>query len=84
MGQPTRAGGSIFSNVCLTFILGQKSLKFVAISAASSRNCGQALRSFTGSREKAAAGAARCDAEHKHACASQARDRHAVAAINLT
>ena len=67
MGQPTR-GRFNFSNVCLTIILRQKSLKFVAISAASSPNCGQALRSFTGNREKAAADAvSRCDAEHKRA-----------------
>jgi hypothetical protein len=35
----------------LTFILGQKTLKFVAISATGGRNCGQALRSFTGTPE---------------------------------
>jgi hypothetical protein len=37
----------------LTFIVGQKTLNFVVISARRSRNCGQALRSFTaGSAEE--------------------------------
>jgi hypothetical protein len=42
IGQPTTAKVQ-FSNVCLTFIVGQKTLKFVAISAGPRRNCGQAL-----------------------------------------
>jgi hypothetical protein len=42
IGQPTREKVH-FSNVCLTIIVGQKTLKFVVISAGLSPNCGQAL-----------------------------------------
>jgi hypothetical protein len=43
---PAQAGG-LFSNACLTRIVGEKSLKFVAISAVPGRKCDQALRNFT-------------------------------------
>jgi hypothetical protein len=42
----------MFSNTRLTFIVREKSLKFVAISAGAGRNCGQAYRSFTATRER--------------------------------
>jgi hypothetical protein len=51
IGQPTKREGSFFKRV-FDIIVGQKTLKFVAISATPRRNCGQALRRFTGNSWK--------------------------------
>src|SRR5271154_6784667 len=42
--RPARGRGSLFSNACLIPIVGDRSLKFVAISAAPRSKCGQTLQ----------------------------------------